>query len=287
MQFIVGANGRLGKTIARLCSDKQIITIDRSIYGNWGHNHASNDISRFFEKIQKNTKQEDNPEESIIYIPAGIHAPQMPLEDHHRINFLMPKHIIECASKLGLRTVTFGTVMEEIVGFSTNNPYFLSKTQLSNFINEFSITNNLSLHIRLHTLYGVGLPSPFMFLGQILNSIRNQTQFNMSSGSQLREYHHIEDDVQAIFTLVKTKMHGVIAIHHGAAISLKDIAQYLFNEFNCLDLLALGALPDPIKDNFNSYFERPAVLTQTMFRETLPAITTYLRSHIEVLGEME
>lgn len=124
-----------------------------------------------------------------------------------------------------------------------------------------------------------------MFLGQIADSLFNQTQFNMSSGNQLREYHHIDDEVCAISSLVRAKMHGVFELNHGSPVALKDFAHYIFKEFNRLDLLNIGALSSPVKENYDIIFERSSVLSHITFRETLSATVNYLRLCKTLYGE--
>jgi len=58
-----------------------------------------------------------------------------------------------------------------------------SKTMLSDYIADFPAVENRPLHLRLHTLYGLGTPSPFMFLGQIYRALLNETFFEMSPAS--------------------------------------------------------------------------------------------------------
>lgn len=281
MDFVLGANSRLGQAIVRSFPN-QVVALDRAIYANWWSEGAADAVSFYFERFGN-----IGIKESIVYLTAGILDPSRPFEEHHNINYLLAKNIIEGANRVGLRTVTFGTIMEKVIGFDTNNPYILSKTRLSDFVTEFSITTSQAppLHIRLHTLYGVGLPSPFMFLGQLLNSLFFQRQFNMSSGAQLREYHHIDDVVKALARLVAVKMDAVFELNHGSPIALKDLAHYIFKEFNCLELLNIGASTSPAKENYTVFFERPAILSHLSFRETLPAIVNYLRTCKVIYGE--
>ena len=48
------------------------------------------------------------------------------------------------------------------------------------------------MHLHLHTLYG-GRPQAHMFLGQMIRALERGAEFAMSSGEQLREYHHVHD----------------------------------------------------------------------------------------------
>ena len=282
MNFVVGAKGRLGRVIVNTPSF-QAIALNRPVYANWWRTGSADAVSRFFERYSN-----EEQEARVIYVCAGILDPSLAMDEHHQINFLLAKHIVEGASKLGWRVLTFGTIMEKVIGLDTSNPYILTKTKLSEFIREYSIKtrNTPPLHIRLHTLYGAGLPSPFMFLGQVLDAIAKQISFEMSSGNQLREYHHINDELKAISTLVAAKINGIIELNHGNPLTLKEIATYLFKEFNCLELLKIGSASTPLKENYDLVFERPPLLSQLTFRETLPGLVNYLHLCKENHGEL-
>ena len=116
-----------------------------------------------------------------------------------------------------------------------------------------------------------------MFLGQLFHSIASHTIFNMSPGEQLREYHHIDDEIAAISKLVGAELTGVVDLCHGAPVTLRELALYVFEQFNSLELLKIGALSGPPNDNYGILFERPVLLKELMFRETLPSIVEYLR----------
>jgi nucleoside-diphosphate-sugar epimerase len=177
-----------------------------------------------------------------------------------------------------LRTVTFGTIMERLAGDTSANAYVASKVQLGNFVAGFSAGQVSPLHIRIHTLYGGGPPDDFMFLGQMLHALVSGSGFSMSPGVQLREYHHIDDEIIAISRLVEAGNCGVMDLNHGAPVRLKELASHVFEQFDRRELLNIGALPGPAADNYETLFERTPLLKGLVFRDTLPAIVEYLRS---------
>ncbi|WP_145522513.1 NAD-dependent epimerase/dehydratase family protein [Yersinia rohdei] len=265
MNFVIGSRGRLGNAIYQSYPGECITALDRSIYENWGGNSCHDEISNYF-------KEKSKPD-SIIFIASGLLDPKLSPEAHLNVNYLLPKNVIEATSHLGLKVVTFGTIMEDIV--STKNTYINSKAMLGNYISNLSSEN--VLHIRIHTLYGAGLPSPFMFLGQLYNSLKNKTIFEMSPGNQLREYHHIDDDVDAIHKLTSNNVNGIFNLSHGQPVKLKDIANYIFKEFQLENLLSIGAYPEPKDDNYGTISQRPTELNGIEFRDTLPGILIYLK----------
>jgi nucleoside-diphosphate-sugar epimerase len=270
LNFILGARGRLGQAIVSSLPSDSITALPRSDYSEWWHNGAADLVSRFLEERKSSL--------GTIYVAAGLIDPSLSSDEHQRVNYYLARNVIMGASKLGFKVVTFGTVMETVVGSGSANSYFASKIDLGNFVENFSIKSNLVLHIRVHTLFGGGLPDRFMFLGQILHSLLSHSEFKMSPGTQLREYHHIDDEVIAIEKLLESGATGAIALSHNEPIALKDIAKYIFNAFNCSKLLSIGALSGPANDNYKVVFERPHPLDNMSFRETLPALVDYLRT---------
>lgn len=270
MNFVIGARGRLGRALTSALPAQTTIALDRSIYAGWTRPGAADDVAAFFSAFPG--------EEHVVYIAAGVTDPKRAAEDHIQVNLVLPQNVIAGVSRRGGRVVTFGTIMEEVVGRHTANPYFDSKLRLADYIEDASRAANV-LHVRIHTLYGGGAPNRFMFLGQLLDAIRQNAVFRMSDGSQLREYHHVEDEVAAIALLAGSGITGAIGLSHGAPIRLRDLAQHVCAHFGCLDRLEIGAIPSPASDNFDRVFLRPPILRDLVFRDTLPAVVEDLKSH--------
>jgi nucleoside-diphosphate-sugar epimerase len=131
-------------------------------------------------------------------------------------------------------------------------------------------------HIRLHTLYGGRIPHEFMFLGRILNAIALQLPMEMTSGRQLREYHDVHDDALAIWEILESNTVGVIDLNHGSPIALRNLAGYLFNRFDCDNLLRLGILRDPVAENYEKIFTPHPFYSKIQYRFSLPAIGDYI-----------
>lgn len=277
MNIVLGAHGRLGHAIASSLPTDRIIAPARSVYAEWWRDGSADGVLRYLKNLVKG--------EGTVYVAAGLIDPSRPDDEHYRVNYLLTRNVIEGATKLGFRVVTFGTVMEKVVSDKTTNPYLASKLRLGHFVEDFSAKSDLVLHIRIHTLFGGGLPDRFMFLGQIFQSLMTQSEFKMSPGTQVREYHHLDDEVVAIRKLLESGASGGVTLTHGAPVTLKDMATYIFGAFNCPELLRIGALPGLVDDNYGVLFERPCVIEGMTFRETLPALVDYLRACVESLGK--
>ncbi len=272
MNFVLGAHGRLGSAIVASTELGETIALDRSIYSHWTCEGAADNVARYFEKSASAEAA------GCVFVAAGITDPSRSPEEHHNVNYLLARNVVEGAQKCGLRVVTFGSVMEAIAGEGSENSYFASKVRLGNFVREYSAEYGNPLHVRMHTLFGGGLPENFMFLGQIRNAIARGARFDMSDGLQLREYHHIDDETKAIAKFIQSNARGVIELSDGSSFRLRDLAIYVFKAFDCPDKLNIGAIPTLHPENFDFVFPRTPLLSEFQFRDTFPAVVEYLRT---------
>ena len=267
--YLVGSKGRLGKAIFKTFSQNKIICLDRSVYQDWSQPSAADTISKYFESSKD--------ENATILVASGLLDPNASNEDLISVNYTLPKNIIDGTAKLGLTVIAFGTVMEDFM--TSKNSYVQSKTLLNEYVKSLDPASSSAIHIQLHTLYGIGQPSPFMFLGQILSALKNNAAFKMTSGYQLREYHHFLDDAEAIRTIAGSKITGVINLSHGKPVLLKDIAQQVFLAFGKNELLQIGALPEPAEENYDRIFSKSDMVDNISFRDSLPAIVNYMQAY--------
>jgi nucleoside-diphosphate-sugar epimerase len=267
MIFIVGGRGRLGRSLSAHYGEAQAVCIDRSIYEHWGSPDAIPAIAAWF--VEQATPG------SVIYVCSGLLDPRVPGDELHRVNYVLPHNIIIALADMAVRVVTFGTAME---GTLTANPYVQSKLALSRFIEARSTSACKVTHVRIHTLYGGGEPSPFMFLGLMLNAVRQGQPFEMTQGRQLREYHHVDDEAAAIARLISAGVTGVVTLSHGRPVTLKRLAETVFDALGETKLLRLGALQEPAEENFGQVFSPPDALQAFSFREPLDGVAHYMKS---------
>lgn len=265
--YLIGGRGRLGQAIAREYADTDVVLLDRALYEEWSRDGAEREIAQYFER---------QAGESLVFVASGLLDPRLPPELLQGVNFHLPKNLIAAVSPLGMKVVTFGTAMEAFSG--ARNAYVESKRSLSEYVNTSIRSGCAALHLQIHTLYGMGVPTPFMFLGQILNAIRRGAPFSMTSGRQLREYHHLEDEARAIRWLAESAASGTIALSHGNPLSLKEIAETVFEALGKSELLRVGVLADPVEENFEKIFEPVMLPPDIKFRESLPAIIEYVKA---------
>lgn len=271
MNFVLGGRGRVGSAVVSALPSGTVV-LDREIYASWARPGGVGEVSDYFA---------GRPAGSVVYVAAGLIDPRRHIEEHHAVNVTLPRNVIEGATQSGVRVVTFGTVMERLMPPDTANPYFNSKLAFADYADQLASRSSLHLHVRLHTIYGGMPPAPHMFLGLLLKAIEEGQRFAMTSGDQLREYHHVDDDVAAVLTLIETGTSGAIDLSHGSPVKLSDLARYVCERFECLDRLDIGALPRAPFDNYSYSFARAPLLDRCHFRETLPGIYEYLKSCLQ------
>ncbi|BDU17482.1 NAD-dependent epimerase/dehydratase family protein [Lysobacter auxotrophicus] len=269
MIVVVGGRGRLGQAIARAHAHEDVHVLDRSVYEPWSAPGSEELVRRHFAS---------GVAPKIVYVASGLLDPRLPRMQLDAVNRWLPRNIIDAGTYLGFHTVTFGTVMERLIPDA--NAYVASKAAFAADLKDRDSGAAAVTHLRIHTLFGGGAPNAFMFLGQMLSALRSQTRFAMTSGRQLREYHHIDDEVAAVRRIVDAGVTGSLDLSHGAPVSLRDIAEHVFASCGKSHLLAVGALPEPAEENYGHVFQRPAALDGAGFRPTLPAIASYLQDEL-------
>lgn len=264
---IIGARGRLGQALAAEYGKDDVYVEGGAIYRKWARPGAADEVARHFERC--------DPKRTILFVASGLLDPSLSPKLLHGVNYHLPQNVVDGAARLGIKIVTFGTAMEQLT--RSPNPYVASKIALANHIRNAAAAGAPVTHIQIHTLYGVGEPSPFMFLGQILSSIRSNMPFRMTSGRQLREYHHFSDEARAIRVLAEGSCTGVVTLSHGAPVQLIEIAESVFAAFGKRDLLMAGALPEPAEENYEKALIPPLNCRPLAFRDTLPAVVQYMK----------
>lgn len=265
--FVIGSNGRLAQSLLNYYKEDACICLNRSEYENWDQEHYRPKINAYF-KSQITS-------ENILFITSGILNAKEDSERIEKVNFKLPHNIIMAVNGLDLTVVTFGTILEKLK--ESTNPYVKSKIQLSKMLLNLPPSATRVIHFRLHTLYGYGEPNTFMFLGQLFSALKKKEKFNMTSGQQIREYHHLDDVAIAIDTILSKPQHGIVEITSGNGIRLRDFALRIFEEFKFQDLLNIGGLEIEHKDKFQNDYKKNEDLKEIDFRDPVKGVCEYLK----------
>lgn len=263
-KVIVGRNGNLANQLKTRYPDARVISRDE--YLSWDN---VSDIHKILDS-----------QSTDIFLAIGITSSKASTQDLELMNYRIPSLIAKAISIGNSRIITFGTIMEKKPELSKNNPYVASKRRLNLFLQ-----NNLRpesyLHLLIHTLYGGKKVNPHMFLGQILSAIGTKSAFHMSSGRQVREYHHIDDDLRATELLLDNKLNGIQEISHCESFSLEKIAKTIFSHFNLRDKLFIGETSSN-KEIFKPIGIRHPLLKEFNFQPSLPGIITFIEEQLHL-----
>ena len=240
------------------------------MYAPWHDQKLIPQVTAFFSGIS------GSDAETKIYIPAGVLDPLADPSELDRVNAQIPINVIKDTRDLNVRIVTFGTILEAVE--EIENHYVNSKRRLANYVDEIAKCGEHVHHLRIHTVYGGdAFPAPFMFLGHILKALNQQSTFQMTSGRQLREYHHIDDDVIAINTIANSAAIGIREISHGNPIELRELATTIFSRFKQSSRLQIGAISDPKSEIRGRRFQAPLEFSNVSFREASEGCIDYLK----------
>jgi len=263
---IVGQSGNLARSLAKYFPNA--FRIGRDQYLAWLQNPQR--LKTYFNSLGI------SPDNTNVFNCVGVINPDGAKEDIESLNYDLPVLLSEESVNLKFRLFTFGTVMETLPNYATSNNYLDSKLRFYNkFINSESWMNS-NTHIQMHTLYGGKRIHPHMFLGQIRQAISHNEVFKMSGGEQIREYHHIDDDAQAIKLLSMLNISGVKNISHSQPKKLKDVAISIFNHFDRAPLLKLSESQTDLNDNLGVIFEKSEELSHIHFRDSIENIILWL-----------
>ena len=265
--LVIGSSGRIGTEIKKQFEGYELICPHRDVYSEWHKKTKLNEISDFIQLNQVDA----------VFICSGVmdsNSCEMQLND---VNFHLPGNIIEATRPNSTRIVTFGTIMEIIA--PNCNKYVKSKQRLQDFISR-ELEPERILSLKIHTVFGGGPPNPYMFLGQILDSLVKGVVFKMSAGTQLREYHHVEDVVVALKHLFECEVSGEQYISKGNPVQLKELAEYVFTFFDKQAMLRVGAIAHNSADNFEKVVSENVLLKSIPFRDARSAVAQYLKVYV-------
>lgn len=250
---------------------KNVLRTPRVEVESWLSESDFSTMRRYLTKLEPNT---------TVINAIGLTDPKTPIDQLNRVNFIFPQELLSVVNDLGLELITFGTILEKHADLTIRNSYVKTKSNFLNHIKESSAAKS-HLHIQLHTVYGAKRSHNHMFIEQIFKALSQNSHFEMSSGLQVREYHHIDDEINAIFKLMECGVFGVVELNAGNAIQIKQLATEVFAEFGKLPLLRFNPELDGV-EVFNYFYEKSPYLEDVNFRDPIAGVTDYLKKRFEI-----
>lgn len=268
LRVILGSTGLIGSAWKRY--QPTSIVVERPSIEKWFSNQPEVSIADFFENLPKDREIE-------IHICFGntnsMEKPGLLMQ----INCYRPLLIAKLALIRNFRVITYGSALEI---FGIHNNYFDSKRALAVELAGLE-TRNLWTNVNLHTLYSESRPHEHMFLGQIYSAIKDRTHFNMTSGKQLREFHHVDDDIQIIDNALRLNFTQHLEVSHGKPLELIQVADYLFDSFALPGLLRRNTHPDNPNDNYTKVFKAKPIQGTIIHRDPLIALQRIFANLLE------
>lgn len=128
--------------------------------------------------------------------------------------------------------------------FLPASPYSLSKYFAELTLQTFSKINQKNFTIlRVFNFFGPKMPQDF-FIPQLITKLRNNEDFYMTKGEQIRDYLHIDDLTDALILASSKKAYNeVFNICSGIGLQIKDIALRFKNIINSSSKINFGAIP--------------------------------------------
>jgi len=141
------------------------------------------------------------------------------------------------------------------------NAYGLKKAIGKNLVESLYKTNGFpGVCVVPSVIYGPG-QAPDMFLPALVDSMRRNEKFNMTEGSQFRDYIFVTDVVDAVVNLIvdknKTRIGLTVLLGSDRPISIRELALLVAESFgkDCLHLLNFGAVKSQASENTGYRFD--------------------------------
>jgi nucleoside-diphosphate-sugar epimerase len=271
--LIVGSSSNLSRALQQYCFnfDEPFDLVSTELLKYWIENSSGTEIEALLE-----SKTLSGDVSRIVYA-AGLTNPQFSPRVLETINVDLPLRIARLFSTSEVIVMFPGAFMENFPRFCRTSVYLSTKLTFAQRLEQ--ISGNW-INLRFNQWYGMRELRSHLFLGQAIDSIRNRREFSMSDGMQLREYHHIEDDVRVFFHCLENSYQSHVDVTHGEFLRLRDLASELFESFQSSHLLQLGKLKTNPDDNFDRYFPYNLKLSGLNFRKTREGILDYASSVI-------
>ncbi len=268
--LVLGTSGRLGMQLAsRLGASQALILPQPTI-----RSMVSHCDFRVLRELQTSHSL-------TVFNAIGLTNSETDLETLNAVNVKFPFELGEFLLSQGSKLFTFGSILENEPLLSSTNKYLASKRE---FFEKFTSRDDFLTHfahIQLHTLYGSADPHAHMFLGQIIQSIRQKKKFAMTSGLQIRQYHQIAEIADSILNIEKHDIKGVVQLNGKVGLRLIDIARNIYAHFNHMDLLQVHQDFAPKHEIYSNSYEYNSRLWRSTPHEGLLPILTYVCSLIE------
>jgi len=268
--ILIGGSGTIGSALMNGLGQVDKI-IPPSRVREWGHKGLNEEV------IRREIAADPLMRNVVIYT-LGNTNPKTEFSELNWVNFELPRYILNILEDFESLFVTFGSVLEPLAIYGENR-YLSSKEKYLNFV--ASKEKSSYLHFQLNTIYGGLVNHSHMLIGQLQAAIENKTDLHLSTGNQIRQYHHIDDlNILLVKQIQSGEMCGIQQLNHGDSITIRDMAEGVMDKFGLQHLLRFGSRPDPKEDNYSVKLEKTVLDEELDFRDTISGIYDYLNQRV-------
>ena len=267
---VTGCNGFIGKhLLKRLIADNHCITGFARCAIN--HGKTSNTIIKIRKDLSKIKTQDLKGHQVLIHTAAvGVSPQKAKLHELIKTNIIDSIDLVNKAIKAGIKLFVFTGSYGEY-GYVGKNNYvmsadfqllpldFYSWSKSAFFTGLIPILNQNNIKVnyyRLFNVYGDG-QNPANFWPQLKNSAITGSNFNMSSGGQVRDFVQIEKVTKHISSslphLAKRKRFKlkVQNIGNGNRVTLRDFAMSEWQRLGAVGEIQTRTKLDRVSNNYN------------------------------------
>ena len=246
--FLTGASGFIGRHLVKqlLKNGYNVINIKRELFT--GSNAI--DLLNFF----KTVKISDNS--VLIHLAAAGVNEKLADDEYQYVNVVCTEKLLKCASEAGIQaSIITGTCFEyglsgehydRIPTWAELRPigaYAKSKAAaFGNIVNNSHFFKKGISYLRLFQVYGEGEPSNRLYPSLLMAS-KNNLDFEMSDGLQIRDFTFVGDVVSYIMREINL-INGlsVVNVSSGYGTSVKDFALYYWRQTAARGKINFGAV---------------------------------------------
>lgn len=246
---IIGGNSFLSTAIGKACESQpkvSILVLGRSKPRNYSYNE--------YQEIDLEAQRIDASKlidcDFIIYcVGAGIQSRlKEGIDKIYLLNHVRPMELCNSLRMLDFKgvVVSFGSVFEigetnhknkfseeEVMTSISPSPndYVVSKRLFSRFVNSYKKSFK-HWHFIIPTIYGQGEDSNRL-IPYTIHSIQQSKTLHFTSGSQVRQYLHVDDAVNALFHAInKALPSGIYNLESTDILSVKEVVSTIFSQLN-------------------------------------------------------
>lgn len=251
---VIGASGFIGRALHAKCS---------SSYFSFFSSKSDSNYFSIYDKSSWHGLLEDSPETILIVSWPGL--PNYNNHFHITRNLSLMVELIDYLINAGIKKIVglgtcyeYGNASGELFECHLANPntcYGIAKDAVRKYLQLACEANGVGwVWLRIFYPYGLG-QNPKSLYPSLLSAIdKGDSCFSMSSGTQIRDFIHINDLIEQILAIMlHPKSYGIYNCGSGNPISIFDFAKSIVDQHGAKVSLKRYVFPDRSDEPFASW----------------------------------